>query len=143
MAEIFPDTTRSLLQKSIKEAGVTIDNKPVSPSFKVEEGQEIEVHFIKSTVVLKLEPQKIEFSIIFEDDDLLVVNKPKGLLVHPGAGVRQPTLADGLVYAYPEIKNAIESPEDNLRPGIVHRLCLLYTSPSPRDQRGSRMPSSA
>ncbi len=67
----------------------------------------------ESTIV----PEEVEFKVIFEDDDLLVINKPPGLVVHPAAGHQQGTLVNGLLYRYHDLPNQAEG-----RPGIVHRL---------------------
>ena len=127
VSKMFPEFTRSLIQKSIKEQGITVEGQSISPSFKVEEGQMIEVQFIKSKLQVEIDPQKVDYTVVYEDQEILIIDKPKGLMVHPGAGPRKPTLVDGLVFDYPEIQASLESKEDVIRPGIVHRLDQFTT----------------
>lgn len=115
LAELFSDFSRNRIKDWIKDQKVTLDGEIVSkPNYKLLGGEQVvllaeveeEVHF---------EPQQIPLNIVYEDDDILVINKPVGLVVHPGAGNPDGTLLNGLLYAYPQLK---EVP----RAGIVHRL---------------------
>ena len=111
--------TRSNIKKIIESGNVTINKKTTnSSSKKVKIKDSILIKFsIKSSE--KLLPNKIELDIRYEDDDILVINKPKGMVVHPGAGNYENTLANALVYKY---KNKLSNTNGELRPGIVHRI---------------------
>jgi len=111
--------SRSNVQKLIKSGKVKVNKEVITASkFLVEENMVISVY---NEVVkeMNLEPVKMDLDIRYEDDDFLIVNKPSGLVVHPGAGTVDPTLVSGLLYY---LKNNISNKDDNIRPGIVHRL---------------------
>ena len=111
--------TRSNIKKTIDSNQVKI-NKIItnSSSKKIKSSDVIEIKlFIKS--LDKLLPNKIKLDIHFEDKDILIVNKPKGMVVHPGAGNYQNTLANALIYKY---KDNLSNSSGELRPGIVHRI---------------------
>jgi len=111
--------TRSNIKKIINLGHVKINKKKiVSSSKKIKPKDIVEIKIlVKDTY--KLLPSKIKLDVQFEDDDVLVVNKPKGMVVHPGAGNYQNTLANALVYKY---KNKLSNTNGDLRPGIVHRI---------------------
>ena len=111
--------TRSNIKKTIDSNQVKI-NKIItnSSSKKIKSSDVIEIKlFIKN--LDKLLPNKIKLDIHFEDKDILIVNKPKGMVVHPGAGNYQNTLANALIYKY---KDNLSNTSGELRPGIVHRI---------------------
>ena len=98
---------------------VKINQKVVSaPSKKIKENDSI---IIKEIIEKKeeLAPSKIQLNICFEDKDILIINKPKGMVVHPGAGNKYNTLANALTYKY---NNNLSNLNGSLRPGIVHRI---------------------
>ena len=109
--------SRSKIKKLIIDGKVLIDNETVKPSLILNQGQEIFCDLEIQEKENVLEPQKVDFNIIFEDEHLIVINKPAGLVVHPGNGNYSNTLANGLLYYLKDI-----SALDPLRPGIVHRL---------------------
>lgn len=113
-AELFDEFSRSRLQKWIVDGHLRVDGEQLKPREKLVEGAEL-----KLSVVLEEEgdwqPEPIPLSIIYEDDSLIVVDKPADLVVHPAAGNRDGTLLNGLLYRYPELINLP-------RAGIVHRL---------------------
>jgi 23S rRNA pseudouridine1911/1915/1917 synthase len=110
--------SRSFLQKLCLGGNVYIDGeRQIKAGYRVKEGQNVEVH-IPSPEVMDAEPEDIPLEIVYEDSDLLVVNKPKGMVVHPAAGHYQGTLVNALL-AHCEDLIAIG---DKIRPGIVHRL---------------------
>ena len=111
--------TRSNIKKIINSDYVKINKKIAnSSSKKVKLNDIIEIKFlIKNSD--KLLPNKIKLNIHFEDKDILIINKPKGMVIHPGAGNRQNTLANALVYKY---KDKLSNINGELRPGIVHRI---------------------
>ena len=113
------DLTRSFLKKLIKENLLKINNKIISsPSIKLKTNDYLEIKLIYDQEK-KLIPKKIELDIIYEDKDILIVNKQKGLVVHPGAGNSKNTLANALAYKY---KNNLSNINGKLRPGIIHRI---------------------
>ena len=111
--------SRSFIKKIINNNNVRINNKIISsPSTKIKNLDVIEVDIFKNDTQ-KLVPTYIKLNIIFEDNDILIVNKPKGMVVHPGAGNFNNTLANALSYKY---KNNLSNINGDLRPGIVHRI---------------------
>ena len=113
------DLTRSFLKKLIKKDLLKINNKIISsPSIKLKTNDYLEIKLIYDQEK-KLIPKKIELDIIYEDKDILIVNKQKGLVVHPGAGNSKNTLANALAYKY---KNNLSNINGKLRPGIIHRI---------------------
>ena len=102
----------------IKKGNVLVNNKIVSPSYKVKENDEVIVTFDEKETNLNLKPYEFKLDIVYQDDDLLVINKPKGLVVHPGSGHIDDTLVNALIY------NKIELSSVNglSRVGIVHRI---------------------
>jgi len=113
------DLTRSQIKKIIVSKAVKIDNNiVVMASEKIKNGNRIDV-LIQKKRENYIKPKKIDLDIVHEDKDLIIVNKPSGLTVHPGAGNFENTLVNALVYKY---KNNLSSMNDELRPGIVHRI---------------------
>lgn len=111
------EITRSKAQSYIKEGFITGDKK-LKASMKVSEGQKFFVSIPESPNLIELKAEPVDFEVIYEDEYLLVINKPSGLVVHPAPGNWNGTLANGLVYRYPEFRLMT----NRLRPGIVHRL---------------------
>ncbi len=111
--------TRSYIKKLIKNNQVKINQKLITlPSIKIKDKDVVNlVKFLKKET--KLTPKKTKLNILYEDFDLLVINKAKGMVVHPGAGNYQNTLANALVHKY---KNNLSDINGKLRPGIVHRI---------------------
>ena len=116
IAENVHRITRSYAKKLINAGNVKIDGIIASPSSSIISGQLIEI--IVAEEVIDIEPEDIPIDIVYEDEDIAVVNKPAGLVVHPGAGNHSGTLVNALLAKYPEIFNV----GSGLRPGIVHRL---------------------
>jgi len=110
--------TRSYVQKMIDEGNITINNNKVKASYKVKVGDRITVveFEIKELDVL---PEDIKLDIIYEDNDVIVVNKPKGMVVHPGNGNYDGTLVNALMFSHKDELSAING---TIRPGIVHRI---------------------
>lgn len=118
----MPERSRSAIQKMIKEGLITVNGKKVAVHHFLRSGEEIEMAEEKKkpkTAVLKKAKKGPPLDIIFEDDELLVVNKPSGLLVHEAPGEDGPTLADSLVAHCPGLRKVGEDPK---RPGMIHRL---------------------
>lgn len=112
------DLTRSMLQKLIKEGQVTLNGKTVSKSCSVKNGDNISV-IVPEPTELDVMAENIPIEIVYEDDDLLVVNKPKGMVVHPAVGNYSGTLVNALLY---HCKDRLSSINGVIRPGIVHRI---------------------
>ncbi len=111
--------TRSQIKKIIVSKFVKINNSVVlSASEKVKKGNKIDIQ-IKKKENEKIKPYKFKLDIIFEDQDIAIVNKPSGLTVHPGAGNFDKTLVNALIYKY---KKNLSNVNSELRPGIVHRI---------------------
>lgn len=111
------DTSRSYVQRLIEQGDVLVNGAPARPSTKVAIGDEVEVRVPLPDEPEELTPADILIPIAYEDDDLIVFDKPPGLVVHPAPGHEHGTLANVFKWLRPD-----SVPQDNLRPGIVHRL---------------------
>jgi len=114
VAELTPDLSRSKIKQLILLGKVLLNGEVTPPKQKVETGDEIEIFYTRQ-IETAWQPEKIAFEIIEETEDFVVVNKPANLVIHPGAGVQNGTLANGLLFKFPELENMV-------RAGIVHRL---------------------
>ncbi len=112
----LPRHSRSKIQFYIKNADITVNEKVSKPSLLLKGGEIIDCTF-KTINPSTLEAQEVPFSILYEDDDIAVVNKPAGLVVHPGNGNPDHTLVNGLLYHFKKL-----SAVSPARPGIIHRL---------------------
>lgn len=112
----YPDFSRAALGKLVHSGAVLVNDLCVKTGYRLRENDSVSVSF-PAGEPSTLAPQPIEFGILYEDDDLLVIDKPAGLVVHPGDGHRQGTLVNGLLYRYPSLPG-----KESDRPGIVHRL---------------------
>ncbi|HEV2827048.1 MAG TPA: RluA family pseudouridine synthase [Pyrinomonadaceae bacterium] len=108
--------SRARLQRLIDAGDVLVNRKPGKASYKVSANDEIEVE-LTPPPESNFTPENIPLDIVFEDDHIIVINKPPGLVVHPAAGVHSGTLANGLAFHFQQLSNA-----GSIRPGIVHRL---------------------
>ena len=119
LAAKFSDITRTQIKKIIISKNLSINNKIVSsPSQKVRIGDKISFS-ISENKNEYIKPEKIKINIIYEDNDLIVLDKPSGIVVHPGAGNKSGTLVNGLVYHY---NKNLSDLNGIYRPGIVHRI---------------------
>lgn len=118
LSEAIDHLTRSALQKLISDGNVEIDGKPIVKSRKLKVGEDISV-LIPDAVSLDVEAENIPLDIYYEDDDLLVVYKPKGMVVHPAPGNHNGTLVNALLW---HCKDSLSGINGVLRPGIVHRI---------------------
>ncbi len=114
LAQMFPEYSRSRLKAWLLGGSVLVDGKVWRPRDRVAGGETVELQIVLEAVV-RAEPEAIALDVIFEDDALLVVNKPVGLVVHPGAGNVTGTLMNGLLHHAPSL-------EQLPRAGIIHRL---------------------
>jgi 23S rRNA pseudouridine1911/1915/1917 synthase len=118
LGTLAPDFSRSRLQGFIRDGRVFVNGDPAKPSLVLREGDSVVLEIPEETAPSPLAAEEIPLGILFEDEHLLVIDKPAGLVVHPGAGNREGTLANGLLHhcAGIEVVGGTE------RPGIVHRL---------------------
>jgi 23S rRNA pseudouridine1911/1915/1917 synthase len=117
LAEIFVDKSRSFIQGLIEKDDIKVNNKTPKSNYKLRALDEIEVTFSEPEV-LRVEAEEIPINILYEDKDVVVVNKPQGMVVHPAPGNYNGTLVNALLYHSKDISsiNGIK------RPGIVHRI---------------------
>jgi len=113
----LPDISRSKIQNFIKLGQVTVDGKPMKSSLILQGEESIECHFEPEIRDNTITGESMDLNIIYEDDYLVVINKPAGLVVHPGSGNWSGTLLNGLIHHFNKL-----SRQDSLRPGIIHRL---------------------
>ncbi len=119
LAQIYTDQSRSFFQKLISAGHVFRNDRPVvKNSERVEKGDVIRAE-IPEAVSVSIEPEEIPLSVLYEDDELLVVNKPKGMVVHPSPGHFSGTLVNAVLY---HCKDSLSGINGELRPGIVHRI---------------------
>lgn len=122
VSQLLPELSRSQIQKSIKDGLLRINDDIISDSSRiVKVNDQISFDIIETNKFTHLIPADIKLDIIYEDDDLMVINKPKGMTVHPGAGTEQDTLVNALLHHTQNLSN-IANIQDEMRPGIVHRL---------------------
>ena len=118
VARICPDLTRSAAQRLIEEGAVTRNGKNAKKNDKLNLGDEISVT-IPEPKEVDIVAKEMPLDIVYQDEDVLVINKPKGLVVHPAAGHQDDTLVNGLLFAMGDDLSGING---ELRPGIVHRI---------------------
>lgn len=123
LSENMEDWSRSSVQKLLKDENILINSRAVNKNYKLRANDIIDIN-IPDPVMLDVIPQNIPIEIVYEDDDLLIVNKPKGMVVHPAAGNPDGTLVNALLY---HCKGRLSSINGVIRPGIVHRIDK-YTS---------------
>jgi 23S rRNA pseudouridine1911/1915/1917 synthase len=118
LAEQIEGWSRSRLQRLIENADILVNQKEAKASYKLRESDEIDIDLTEAPVA-KFEPENIPLDIVFEDEYLAVINKPAGMVVHPGAGINSGTLANAIAWHF-----KIRDPQSAIRNrvGIVHRL---------------------
>lgn len=114
---VLAQMSRSRARAAIEHGGVLVDGVPVRPVDRLATGAVLSVPAAEESPPLQPDPD-VEFAVAYEDDSVIVVDKPAGLVVHPGAGTTSSTLAHGLIAAYPELMDL----EEEHRWGIVHRI---------------------
>jgi len=117
LASHLQEISRTRVQHAIVDGDVLVNERVAKPSYRLRDGDQIEIDLPEPPPV-KLVPEPIPLNIVYEDDDLIVVNKAAGMVVHPGAGIESGTLAHALVYHF----NTLSGTAGRTRPGIVHRL---------------------
>lgn len=123
LAEQLPDISRSYIQKLIKEKQIYVNGQPVKANYKTGTQDEIKIH-IPELIEPDIVPENIPLDILYEDHDILIVNKPKGMVVHPAAGHYSGTLVNALMYY---CKDDLSGINGVMRPGIVHRIDMDTT----------------
>ena len=123
LADRCEELSRSFLQKLFKSGEILVDGRPVKASYRVSEGEEA-VFEVPEAVLPEIAAEDIPLDILYEDEDVIVVNKPKGMVVHPAAGHYTGTLVNALMYHCREDLSGINGV---LRPGIVHRIDMDTT----------------
>ena len=118
IANKYSDLSRTNIQKLIDDNKITVNNKVQKASYKVMEKDEIKIEEIEAKTI-DLKPQNIPLDIIYEDDDIIVINKQKGLVVHPANGNPDGTLVNAIMAI---CKDSLSGIGGEIRPGIVHRL---------------------
>lgn len=117
LVENLEDWTRSQIKKQIDSGNALVNGKPRKAGFDVKDGDIVKVAFSKEVGLEDIEPENIPLDIVYEDDDIVVINKPQGMVVHPAPGNYEHTLVNALLYHFSHL-----SGEGSVRPGIVHRI---------------------
>jgi 23S rRNA pseudouridine1911/1915/1917 synthase len=118
LAQQLPELTRSAIQKLLDSENILVNGKAVKKNYKTRAGDQIQV-ILPEAQPVDILPEDIPLDIRYEDEDVIVLNKPKGLVVHPAPGHWSGTLVNGLMY---HRKDALSGINGELRPGIVHRI---------------------
>lgn len=118
LGAVLPDQSRSYLQKLIKQGAVLVNGEPVKASYRMEEEDQIEM-MLPEPEDPEIPAENVPLDILYEDEDLLFVNKPKGMVVHPAAGHRTGTLVNAVLY---HCRGQLSGINGVMRPGIVHRI---------------------
>jgi len=118
LSDINSTYTRSYIQKLLADENITVNGEPVKASYKLKLHDKIHINEIEDELV-DIAPEDIKLDIVYEDDDLIVVNKAKGMVVHPGNGNYTGTLVNALMYSH---KDGLSAINGVIRPGIVHRI---------------------
>lgn len=114
----LPEHSRNVVQRWIKEGNVLVNHSPARANLRLSPGDRVQVDIPETPTVTELSPEAIPLSILYEDSDILVINKPAGLVVHPAAGHAGGTLVNAVLHHAPDLQGI----GGELRPGIVHRL---------------------
>ena len=120
---LFPEQSRSFFQKIIKDGHVFVNDYPQKANYRLKTDDLVTVEIPDATPTQIL-PENIPLDILYEDDDLLVINKPKGMVVHPSAGHYSGTLVNAIMY---HCKDSLSGINGEIRPGIVHRIDMDTT----------------
>ena len=115
----IPNVTRNKIKEGIKEGHVLVNKNKIKPSYKVKPGDSIQVKILKTIKPTGIKPENISLDILYEDKELLIVNKPAGMVVHPAHENWEGTLVNALEYHF---KNLPEMEGNEGRPGLVHRI---------------------
>lgn len=116
--------SRTKIQTGVKKGTIKVNGEPVRTNYKVHPGDKIDLVFERESDTSELIAENIPLDIVYEDDDILILNKPAGMVVHPGQGNTHGTLVNALLY---HVKELADGPNGADRPGIVHRIDKLTT----------------
>jgi 23S rRNA pseudouridine1911/1915/1917 synthase len=117
LSERINELTRSQVQRFIEERKVRVNGIARKSSYKLKSGEKVEIEY-ELVRPPKIKPENVPVNVLYSDDHIAIIDKPSGMVVHPGAGKSHHTLVDSLLYRFPDLKEV--GPEE--RPGIVHRL---------------------
>ena len=120
LSSLMENESRNIIKHHIKNSSIVVNGKSIKPSYLLQDGDVIDVliNFEKKIVNSALVPEDIDIDVLYEDQDIIAVNKPSGLVIHPGIQNEKGTLANGLVYHFDKLSDV----NGNNRRGIVHRL---------------------
>lgn len=120
LSSLMENESRNIIQQHIKNSSIIVNGKSIKPSYLLQDGDVIDVliNFEKKIVNSALVPEDIDIDVLYEDQDIIAVNKPSGLVIHPGIQNENGTLANGLVYHFDNLSDV----NGKNRRGIVHRL---------------------
>ncbi|SIS53490.1 RluA family pseudouridine synthase [Belliella pelovolcani] len=119
LTDKLANATRNKVQTAIDNGHITVNGKTVKSNYKIKPGDEIKVFLEKPVMHTEVIPEELPLDIIYEDDYLLIINKPPGMVVHPAHGNWTGTLVNGLVHYFNQLP---ELPGNSGRPGLVHRI---------------------
>ncbi|MBR1572635.1 MAG: RluA family pseudouridine synthase [Lachnospiraceae bacterium] len=123
LSEMYPDKSRSIIQKYIADGDVTVNDAIVKSNYKFKTDDKIQI-IEPEPVDVEIQPENIPLDILYEDSDVLIVNKPKGMVVHPAPGHYTGTLVNAIMY---HCKDELSGINGEIRPGIVHRIDMDTT----------------
>lgn len=123
LSVIYPDLSRSFFQKLIKDNQILVNDEPKKANYKIAADDIVSIH-IPDAIETAIVPEDIPLDILYEDEDVLVVNKPKGMVVHPSAGHYTGTLVNAIMY---HCRDSLSGINGEIRPGIVHRIDMDTT----------------
>ncbi len=123
LSELLNDYSRAYIQKLLDEGNIKVNNKAVKSNYKLRAADSIDI-LIPEPEALEILPENIPLDIVYEDNDILIVNKPKGMVVHPAPGHSSGTLVNAIMY---HCKDSLSTINGVLRPGIVHRIDMDTT----------------
>ena len=123
LSDAMPDVSRSYIQKLLKDAYITVNKKQIKSNYKITANDEIQV-ILPEPEVPDIQPEDIPLDILYEDQDILIVNKPKGMVVHPAPGHYSGTLVNAVMF---HCKDNLSGINGVSRPGIVHRIDMDTT----------------
>lgn len=121
MLEFEPNLTRSQIKNAVDKNLIRVNGETQKAGYKIKQNDEVEVELVE-TLPQNLKKQNIPLNIVFEDENFVVINKPQGMVVHPGNGNFENTLVNALLYRFSEIENNFKDETTAIRPGIVHRI---------------------
>lgn len=123
LSETVEGVSRSYIQKLLSEGNILVNQNVVKANYKLRENDKVQI-FIPEPEELNIVAENIPLDIVYEDEDILIINKPKGMVVHPASGHYSGTLVNAVMY---HCKNQLSSINGVLRPGIVHRIDMDTT----------------